>query len=257
MKRRSLVAGNWKMNKTTVEAAMLSQDICNHYYNDYDNVETVLCPSFMALKTVGTVLDYDKSDIMLGAQDVYWQDNGAFTGAISATMLKSVGCKYCIVGHSERRQYFGETDESVNLKVRALLTQDITPIICVGENLAKRDEGEKAAIDFVTAQISAAFGEVGSDEAGRIVIAYEPIWAIGTGHTATPETAQEMCFRIRERIAEIYGLETAEKVRILYGGSMKPENAAMFAPQPDIDGGLIGGAALEAKPFLDIVKAFV
>lgn len=245
------------MNKTTVEAAMLSQDICNHYYNDYDNVETVLCPPFISLKTVGTVLDYDKSDIMLGAQDVYWEQSGAYTGAISPTMLKSVGCKFCIIGHSERREYFSESDADVARKAAALLAEDITPIICVGEGLEKREEGADAAIDFVTEQVGAALEQVSAADTGRVVVAYEPIWAIGTGRTATPEIAQEMCRSIRKRIADKVGQESADKVRILYGGSMKPENAAMFAPEPDIDGGLIGGAALKAEEFIDIVKAFV
>jgi triosephosphate isomerase len=259
MTRTPLVAGNWKMNKTTVEAAVLSQDISNHFYRDYDRVDTVLCPPFIDLKTVRTVLEFDRSPIALGAQDVYWEKSGAFTGAISPVMLREVGCDYCIVGHSERREYFAETDATVNRKARALLAHDIVPIICVGEGLDTREEGARAAIAFVTAQLDGALGDGLAEERNidRIVIAYEPIWAIGTGRTATPEAAQEMCAAIRERLAALLGNEKAQAIRVLYGGSMKPENAAMFAPMPDIDGGLIGGAALDASGFVDIVKAFL
>jgi triosephosphate isomerase len=227
------------------------------FYTDYDGVDTVLCPPFISLKSVATVLDYDKSDIMLGAQDVYWQENGAYTGAISVGMLKDVRCKYCIVGHSERRDYFGESDLDVSRKAQALLAGEITPIICVGEGLEKREEGADVAVAYVCAQVSAALELIAPGDVERIVVAYEPIWAIGTGRTATPESAQEMCAAIRACIADIAGAEAAHKVRVLYGGSMKPENAAMFAPLPDIDGGLIGGAALDAKGFIEIVKAFL
>lgn len=257
MKRRALVAGNWKMNTTVVEATMLSQDICNRYYNDYDNVETVLCPPFISLKSVATVLDYDKSDIALGAQDVFWEKSGAYTGAISPQMLKAVGCRYCIVGHSERREYFGESNNDVGRKAKALLSVDITPIVCVGEGIDVREVGAGEALDFVVVQVAAALESIDFADVGRIVVAYEPIWAIGTGRTATPEIAQDMCAGIRACIADIAGADAANKVRILYGGSMKPENAASFAPEPDIDGGLIGGAALKSQDFLGIVKAFI
>jgi triosephosphate isomerase len=257
MSRTPIIAGNWKMNKTTYEAAILSQDIANHLYKDMDSVEVVLCPPAIDLKTVRTVLEFDKSIAVLGAQDVYWEKSGAFTGAISPVMLKEVGCVYCIVGHSERREYFGETDLDVSKKAQALLAEGITPIICVGEGLEVRDEGSDAALNFVAAQIQGALQLIDSNDGDTLVIAYEPIWAIGTGRTATPEQAQEMSEGIRAQIAAIYGGKAAEKVRILYGGSMKPENAALFAPLPDVDGGLIGGAALEAHGFLDIVKAFL
>lgn len=257
MMRVPLIAGNWKMNKSTVDAAFLSQDISNRFYRDYDTVEVVLCPPFIDIKTVQTVLTFDRSPIKLGAQDVYWEENGAFTGAISPAMLCDEGVSYCIVGHSERREYFSETDLMVSRKAKALLAKGITPIICVGEGLEKREEGAKAAIAFVTAQVEAALELLAPGDVKRIVIAYEPIWAIGTGRTATPESAQEMCLSIRERLAERGGFEAAKTIRILYGGSMKAENAKLFAPLPDVDGGLIGGASLDAAGFIDIVKAFL
>lgn len=255
--RTPLVAGNWKMNKATVAAAILSQDISNRYSRDYRAVETVLCPPFIDLKTVRTVLLFDKSAIKLGAQDVYWEDNGAFTGAISPQMLLDEGVSYCIVGHSERREFFFETDLMVSKKAKALLAKDITPIVCVGEGLEKREEGAPAAIAFVVEQLKQSLGLLDPAEIKRIVVAYEPIWAIGTGRTATPEAAQEMCQSIRECLADSVGAPAAADIRILYGGSMKPENAKLFSPMPDVDGGLIGGAALDAQAFIDIAKAFL
>jgi triosephosphate isomerase len=257
MTRKALVAGNWKMNKTTVEAALLAQDIVNRFYKSYDQIDTVLCPPFTDLKTVRTVLEFDRAPITLGAQDVFWEAGGAYTGAISPVMLAELACAFCIVGHSERREHFAESDLMVSKKAQALLKHDIAPIICVGEGLAKREEGAQEAIAFVVAQVKAALELVDASFAERLVIAYEPIWAIGTGRTATPEAAQEMCAAIRLCIADWAGGKAAEKVRVLYGGSMKPENAALFAPMPDIDGGLIGGAALDAQAFIDIVKAFL
>jgi triosephosphate isomerase len=257
MQRKPLVAGNWKMNKATGEAVRLAQDISDRYYKDYDQVDTVLCPPFISLKSVRSVLEFDRSRIRLGAQDVFWEPDGAYTGAISTGMLREVGCGYCIVGHSERRQFFAETDGMVNRKARALLDADITPIVCVGEGLEVREAGAKAAADFVTAQVVAALQQFGPEDIGRTVIAYEPIWAIGTGRTATPESAQEICAAIREQLAALSDHRAASAVRVLYGGSMKPENAALFAPLPDVDGGLIGGAALQAADFIEIVKAFV
>jgi triosephosphate isomerase len=256
MERRPLVAGNWKMNKATTEAAFLAQDISNHFSRKSTTVEVVLCPPFIDLKTVRTVLEFDKSPLVLGAQDVFWEAEGAYTGAISPVMLKEVGCAFAIVGHSERREYFAETDLDVSKKVRALLAYDITPIICVGEKLAKREEGAREALAFVTEQLKGALQLIEPRDVAKIVVAYEPIWAIGTGRTATPETAQDMCQGIRACLAECAGVEAASKIRVLYGGSLKPENAALFSPQPDIDGGLIGGAALDAPGFADIVKAF-
>ena len=254
--RTPLVAGNWKMNKATVAAAILAQDISNRYERDYKTVDVALCPPFIDLKTVQTVLKFDRSPIKLGAQDVYWEDDGAFTGAISPRMLREEGVSYCIVGHSERREFFAETDLMVSKKAKALLVQGITPIVCVGEGLTRREEGAQEAIAFVLGQLKESLQLLHPGEIKQIVIAYEPIWAIGTGRTATPEAAQEMCLAIRSFLAEAAGPEAAEVVRVLYGGSMKAENVKMFVPMPDIDGGLIGGAALNAQNFIDIVKAF-
>ena len=255
--RTPLVAGNWKMNKSTTEAALLAQDISNRFERHYDTVDVVLCPPFIDLKTVQTVLHFDRSRMKLGAQDVYWEEAGAYTGAISAVMLRDEGVSYCIVGHSERREYFSETDLMVSKKAKALLAQGITPIICVGEGLEKREEGERAAIDFVLAQVEGALQLLDPADIKKIVIAYEPIWAIGTGRTATPESAQEMCLAIRGCLAGLAGADAALAIRILYGGSMKAENVKMFVPMPDVDGGLIGGASLDAQSFIDIVKAFL
>jgi triosephosphate isomerase len=245
------------MNKTTTQAVVLAQDISNHYYRDYDRVETVLCPPFIDLKSVANVLEFDRSALRLGAQDVYWEESGAYTGAISPAMLVEVGCAYCIVGHSERRGLFGETDRDVNRKVQALLSAGISPVICVGEGAATREAGERPTQEFIAGQLEAAFEGVGASGAARSVVAYEPIWAIGTGRTATPEQAQEICAQIRGRISERYGHATAQAVRLVYGGSVKPENVGFFVQMPDLDGCLAGGAALDAPAFIELVKAFL
>lgn len=252
--RLPMMAGNWKMNKTTAEAVQLAQAI-SYRFGKYwcDDVDCVLCPPLVDLKSVAGVIEFDHASLLLGAQNCYWEADGAFTGEVNPRMLKEVGCTYCIVGHSERREYFHETDEDVNRKVRALLEGDLLPIICCGESLETRDAGE--TLPFVTAQVRAAFEDVSAEDAAKCVIAYEPIWAIGTGHTATPEAAEEVCGAIRGLIVELYGQETADAVRILYGGSMKPENVNMFLPMPDIDGGLIGGASLDANSFITLVEA--
>jgi len=255
MARRQLIAGNWKMNMTTAEATELVQQLSFEYLSSFKTVDVLICPPFTSLRSARVVLGFDKSPIALGAQDVYWEDKGAFTGAISPLMLKEVGCTYCIVGHSERREFFHETDETVNAKVRALIRHGISPIICCGESLAVREAGATEAV--VTSQVRAALDGVSAMNAPRIVIAYEPIWAIGTGRTPTPEMAEETCFAIRTTLIELFSNATAESMRILYGGSMKPSNVRQFAPMPNIDGGLIGGAALVATDFIDLVKAFV
>ncbi len=214
-----------------------------------------VCPPYTDLKPVYTVFEFDKLNIGVGAQNVFWEPSGAYTGEISVPMIREIGCSYCIVGHSERRQYFGETNDDVNKKVHALLkdrVQPIDPIICVGESLAVRDEG--TYIQFVDAQVKAAFAGVQADVAKAAIVAYEPIWAIGTGRTATPEQAQEVCGAIREMLAVMYDQDTAASIRVLYGGSMNEGNASQLLSQPDIDGGLIGGASLKAKSFVQIVK---
>ena len=256
MARKYLMAGNWKMNNTYGEAVVLCQELSNRYYRDWsDKMDIVVCPPFIDLKGAVNVFDFDHCRIGVGAQNVYWEEKGAFTGEISVPMLEEIGCTYCIVGHSERRTIFGETNEDVNRKVKALLggRERITPIVCVGESLAVRDEGTTE--EFVNAQVRAAFAGLDAQQAKRCVIAYEPIWAIGTGRTATPEQAEEVCAAIRAQIAELYGADTADAVRVLYGGSMNPGNADRLLVQENIDGGLIGGASLEADSFIKLVKA--
>lgn len=253
--RTPIMAGNWKMNETNDEAVTLSQAISFQSYKDWKECEVILCPPFIDLKSVSNVIYFDKAPMKLGAQDVFWEEEGAYTGAISPKMLAQVGCDYCIVGHSERRQYFGETDETVNRKVKALIAHGITPIMCCGENLATRDAGE--TLEFIGSQVRLGLEGVEAADVARLVVAYEPIWAIGTGRAATPEQAEEACAHIRSVVGEVAGGEAAEKVRILYGGSMKPANAELFLPQPDIDGGLIGGASLDAKAFASLVTSLL
>ncbi len=254
MTRRKLIAGNWKMNETVPEAVVLAQEISNLMERDWlEMVDVAVCPPFVDLKPVKTVLEFDRVDIALGAQNVYWEPAGAFTGEISIPMIKEIGCAFCIVGHSERRNLFGETNEDVNRKGRALIEAGIAPIVCVGESLSVRDEG--AYLDYVTAQVRAAFAGIDGDDARTTVVAYEPVWAIGTGRTATPEQAEEVCAAIRACLADLYDEATAADMRILYGGSMNEGNAALLLAEADIDGGLIGGAALKAGSFIEIVKA--
>jgi triosephosphate isomerase len=239
-------------------AASLAKDTAHKLFDgNTSGVDRVICPPHCYLGTVRDSLNIGGAPVKLGAQDVFWLERGAFTGAISPLMLKDFIVYYCIVGHSERREHFGDTDFTVGKKAIALLEHDIAPIICVGESLEKRNEGSREAIAFVTAQVEVALtmllGVAGLED---VVWAYEPIWAIGTGRTATPEQAQEMCAAIRDRIAAVAGAGVAEGNRIAYGGSMTAENAASFAAQPDVDGGLIGGASFEARSFFDIVKEF-
>ena len=254
MERRPLIAGNWKMNNTIGEAVVLAQDISNQYDKEWKEwCDILVCPPFLALKPVKTVFDFDRVPVEVGAQNVHWEESGAFTGEISPGMLAEAGCSFCIVGHSERREMFGETNETVNKKIKALIGVHIKPIVCVGESLAVREEG--SALDFTAAQVKAAFAGLDAFEARECVIAYEPIWAIGTGRTATPEQANEVCAGIRATIAELYGPEVADGMRVLYGGSMNPGNARLLLEQPDIDGGLIGGASLKADSFVQLIEA--
>ena len=251
-KRIPIMAGNWKMNKTTGESVTLSQKISYEEDKEWNGVEVVLCPPTIDLKSVFNVLAFDNSSMKLGAQNVFWEDEGAYTGETSPVMLREVGCSYCIIGHSERRQYFGETNADINKKMHALIAHDIIPIMCCGESLELRDAGE--TLGWVEQQVREGFADVTAVQAAKCVIAYEPIWAIGTGRAATPEQAEEVCAHIRSVVADMYDDDVADKVRILYGGSMKPENAEYFLPQADIDGGLIGGAALDAKKFAELVE---
>ena len=256
MSRRPLIAGNWKMNNTISEAVVLAQEISNEMEPDWlDHVDVAVCPPFTDLKPVWTVFDFDHLKVAVGAQNVYWEPSGAYTGEVSIPMLREIGCRYCIVGHSERRELFGETNEDVNRKVAALVAErvnPIRPIVCVGESLAVRDEG--TYLEYVAAQVKAAFAGLDANDAADAVVAYEPIWAIGTGRTAAPEQAQEVCAAIRAQLAELFGEECAQGMRVLYGGSMNEGNASLLLAQPDIAGGLIGGASLKAKSFAAIVK---
>ena len=254
MARKPLMAGNWKMNKTIGEAVVLAQDISNNYDERWkEDVDVVVCPPYPDLKPVKTVFEFDRAPVGIGAQNVYWEESGAFTGEVSVPMLQEIGCEWCIIGHSERRGLFGETNEGVNKKAKALIAADISPIICVGESLAVRDEG--TTLEFVCAQVRAAFAGIDEAQAVKAVVAYEPIWAIGTGRTATPEQAQEVCAAIRATLGELYGEKAAQEMRVLYGGSMNPGNVDLLIAEQDIDGGLIGGAALKAESFVQLVNA--
>jgi triosephosphate isomerase len=248
--RKPVIAGNWKMHKTIAESVSVAGALARHV-EGVSHCEIVVAPVFTALRAVADRLD--GTNVRVSGQDVAAEPKqGAFTGEISADMLVDAGCLYVIIGHSERRQYYSETDTSVNRKIRAALGAGLVPIVCVGETLDERDSGLAEAI--VTGQIRGAFEGLTASELARIMTAYEPVWAIGTGRTATPDTAQEMHRLIRKTVTEAANAEVAEAMRILYGGSVKPDNVAELMGQPDIDGGLVGGASLEAESFAKIVK---
>jgi triosephosphate isomerase len=247
--RTPIIAGNWKLHKTVGEAVSLVKELLAGL-GPTDDREVVICPPYTALYPVRPLLV--GTTLQLGAQDLFHEAQGAYTGAIAPGMLADVGCRYVIVGHSERRQYFGDTDASVNRKLRAALGSGLRPIVCVGESKPQRDGGEAEAI--VTAQVRAGLVEVSAEQIAEVVIAYEPIWAIGTGDTATAADAQAMHLAIRTTLAELYGDERAQAVRIQYGGSVKPDNVDELMAQPDIDGALVGGASLKAESFLRIVQ---
>ena len=236
--RKPIIAGNWKMNKTPSEAITLINEL-KPLVKDAD-VEVVVCVPFVCIPAVSEALK--GTNIKLGAQNMHWEESGAYTGEVAPRMLKEVGVAYLIIGHSERREYFAETDETVNKKVLSAFSHGITPIVCVGETLEQREEG--VTKELVEKQTKAALSGLDKEEVEKIVIAYEPIWAIGTGKTASSEDANEVIGYIRSVIADIYGNDVAQKVRIQYGGSMKPENAAELMAMPEIDGGLVGGASL-------------
>jgi triosephosphate isomerase len=246
-KNKILIAGNWKMNKTSAEAKTLCAEIVAGCGKE-TKVDVAVCPPFTALESAASALK--GSNVILGAQNVYVKADGAYTGEISTGMLVEVGCKAVILGHSERRQYFKETDEFINEKSLVALKAGLMPIICVGETLAEREAGKM--LEVVTRQTVGALKGMSEADAAKIVIAYEPVWAIGTGKTATPAMAQEVHAAIRKLLVEQFG-KAGNGVRILYGGSMKPENASELLDQQDIDGGLIGGAALKSKSFLELV----
>ncbi len=248
--RKPFIAGNWKMNNTR-DAAKALVSALKPLVADVKNVEIAVAPTFTCLADVVDLLK--GSNIEVSAQNISYAKSGAYTGEISADMLKDVGVTHAIIGHSERRQYFGETDESVAKRVRAALDNDIVPIVCVGESLDEREAGK--TLDIVLGQIEKGLASVAKDEAAKVVIAYEPVWAIGTGKTATPDQAQEVHAAIRAKLADIFGSDNAEAMRIQYGGSVKASNAKEILGQKDIDGALVGGASLKADDFAVIVKA--
>ena len=252
--RTPLIAGNWKMNLTHLEALRLVQGI-GHELADHDprRVEVVVCPPFTALRTVQTVIDSDRYELGLGAQNAYPAIEGAFTGEISPRMLKALDVSYVVLGHSERRELMGESDDDVNAKARLVLETGLTPIVCCGETESEHESGATPA--KVERQIGAAFRGVRADAAATCVVAYEPIWAIGTGRTATPDDAQATIAHIRSVLRGHYGAEVPAGMRILYGGSVQSGNAGALTAKPDIDGALVGGASLEAAEFCAIVKA--
>jgi triosephosphate isomerase len=252
--RKPLIAGNWKMNLNHLEAIALTQKIAFSLKEEhFSAVETVVLPPFVDLRSVQTLVDGDRLLIGYGAQDLSPHDAGAYTGDISGTMLAKLGCSYVIVGHSERRQHHGEDDATVNAKTKAAYRHGLAPILCIGELLEVR-EAEGHVAHCVT-QLDAALDGITAEQAATIVIAYEPVWAIGTGKVATPADAQEVCAAIRSRLGELYSSELAAGVRVLYGGSVKAANAAEIVAQPDIDGALVGGASLDGPEFATIVLA--
>jgi triosephosphate isomerase (TIM) len=248
--RKPIIAGNWKMNKTHTEGAELITEIL-HAIGKQTEVTAVVCPPFTSLESAARLLE--GSTVQLGAQNLYPKADGAYTGEVSPQMLRALFCNYVILGHSERREYFAESDAFINQKVRAALDNSLKPILCIGETLEQREAG--TTFEVVGSQLKGALEGVGPEHAENLVIAYEPVWAIGTGRTATPQMAQEVHAFIRGQLAVLLSETAANRVRILYGGSMKPENAVELLREPDIDGGLIGGAALKAKSFHDLIQA--
>jgi triosephosphate isomerase (TIM) len=247
--RRSLLAGNWKMFKTSEEAVLYAKDLSGRV-SDIKDREILICPPFVYINPL--INAFAGSPVMVGAQNVFWENEGAYTGEISAPMLKSLGVHSCIIGHSERRQYFSETDETVNKRLKTSLKADLVPIVCVGETLQEREAGK--TLQVVKSQLTGGLQSLSDVDAERIVIAYEPIWAIGTGKTATPEIAQEVHKAIRALLAELFGKERANTIRILYGGSVKPDNIDALMTKEDIDGALVGGASLDAASFERIIR---
>jgi triosephosphate isomerase len=247
--RKPIIAGNWKLNKTPHEAILLASDLKREIV-DVEGVDIVLCPPFTALADVADTLT--DTNIALGAQNIFWEDAGAFTGEISGPMLKDLGVSYVIIGHSERRQYFNETNETVSKRLRAALKNGLIPIVCVGENLAQRESNK--TFDVIKDHCEGSLKGLTAEEMKGVVVAYEPVWAIGTGKTATPEQAQEVHVFIRQLLGKMFNIETATSVRIQYGGSVTPENVTQLMAKADIDGALVGGASLKAPSFAAIVK---
>jgi triosephosphate isomerase (TIM) len=249
MKRKKVIAANWKMYKTPVQAESFVRIFLSHVA-EHEHDEIVLCPSFVCLPSV--VAACNGTRIKVGGQNMHWMKDGAYTGEVSAEMLIAVGCTYAIIGHSERRQYFGETDDTVNAKLKAAIAAGLSAIVCLGEVLEERESG--ATEDVLRRQTSRALREISSDDAAKFVIAYEPVWAIGTGRTATPDIAGDAHHIIRAEAANQIGKEQAERLRILYGGSVKPDNAKGLLNHQEIDGALVGGSSLIPEYFAEIVK---
>jgi len=247
--RKPIIAGNWKMNKLILEAVELAREIKNRT-GSVANKEIVLCPPFTALSSVKEVLE--DSPIKLGAQNMHWEVRGAYTGEVSPMMLKDVGCTYVILGHSERRQYFGETNSIVKKKVRTAFSTGLVPIVCVGETLPEREKGETLRV--LEEQVKIGLSELAREEGKGLVVAYEPVWAIGTGKTATPDQAEEAQRFIRKLLGQMFGGESAQAIRILYGGSINPDNISALMSCEDVDGGLVGGASLNVESFVKIVN---
>jgi len=252
MKRKPFIAGNWKMHKNIKEATELANEIKRRFY-DFDRAEIVLAPPFTALAAVADIIA--STPVKLAAQNMFWEKEGAFTGEVSPLMLKDAGCSYVILGHSERRAYFCESDENVNKKIKAALREGILPIVCVGERLEEREAGK--TIEVVERQLRGALEEIKEEEARKIVIAYEPVWAIGTGKTAAPNQAEEVHKFIRETIGKLYTEDTSSDILVIYGGSVKPENITFLIKEEDIDGALVGGASLESDKFIKIIEGAV
>jgi triosephosphate isomerase len=249
--RKTIIAGNWKMYKTIGQAIEVANGLKRELFKiEPENIDIVICPVFTALSEVSEVIS--ESNIKLGAQDIYWEDEGAFTGEVSAPMIKDAGCSFVIIGHSERRQYFHETNESVNKKVKTALKHSLTPIMCVGETLAEREKDR--TFDVLKDHVNNGLAGLVAQDALKTVIAYEPVWAIGTGKTATPQQAQEAQKYIRDLLIKLYNKDTASSIRIQYGGSVKPENIEELMQQPDVDGALVGGASLKVESFSEIIK---
>lgn len=247
--RKIFIAGNWKMNKNVKEAKMLAVSLKNKL-TGINNVNIAVCPAAVCIEPVAQILK--DSNIAVGGQNIHFEKEGAFTGENSADMLLSAGCKYVILGHSERRQYFKETDSTINKKIKTALNAGLLPIFCIGETLEERESGK--TFDVVKTQLSGGLDNINADEMLKITVAYEPVWAIGTGKTATKEQAQEVHKSIRDWLKQKYGMEISDKIIIQYGGSVKPSNAAELMNQPDIDGALVGGASLDVDSFAGIIK---
>jgi triosephosphate isomerase len=249
--RKPFIAGNWKMNLTHLEAIQFIQDLGYEFKNKND-IDVCICPPFTALRSVKNIIDADRLSIKIGAQNMHWEESGAFTGEVSPSMIAALGMDYVIIGHSERREYFSETNDIVNKKAKVAFAHSIKPIRCVGETRAIRESGR--ALEFVLGQVAECLKDIDVKNIFDLTIAYEPIWAIGTGKNATSNDANDMCSAIRNKVADLYNNSTAELVRIQYGGSVKPSNITELMSMPDIDGALVGGASLKVEDFTAIIN---